>query len=134
MIPSAFVVLKELPLTPSGKLDRRSLPAPELGDYATIAYEHPEGDVEVALAEIWKDVLRVERVGRHDNFFDLGGHSLLAVRLMARVGDSFAVHMPVSVLLQNSTLREMAKVLKILLVSRSPSSNENEVEIFEGTL
>ncbi|WP_254701609.1 phosphopantetheine-binding protein [Neorhizobium galegae] len=74
-----------LPLTPNGKLDRQALPAPDDDAYARTAYEAPQGEVETALAEIWAELLGVERVGRNDNFFELGGHSLLAVQLMERL-------------------------------------------------
>ncbi|MGH8297377.1 MAG: non-ribosomal peptide synthetase, partial [Steroidobacteraceae bacterium] len=77
MVPSVFVVLEKLPLTPSGKLDRRSLPAPELSAYVSHGYEPPRGEVEEVLAGIWQELLHLERVGRNDNFFELGGHSLL---------------------------------------------------------
>ncbi|MFC4311926.1 amino acid adenylation domain-containing protein, partial [Steroidobacter flavus] len=85
MVPSAFVVLERLPLTSSGKLDRRALPAPELTAYTKRQYEAPQGPVETALAGIWQELLRVERVGRQDNFFELGGHSLLIVQMMERL-------------------------------------------------
>ena len=75
-----------LPLTPNGKLDRKALPAPEGDAYAVRGYEAPVGEIETAVAEIWAEVLKVEHVGRHDNFFDLGGHSLLAVRVVSRCG------------------------------------------------
>jgi len=85
MVPSAFVLLERLPLTSNGKLDRRALPAPELGAYVSREYEAPQGEVEEILAGIWQGLLKVERVGRHDNFFELGGHSLLIVQLMERL-------------------------------------------------
>jgi amino acid adenylation domain-containing protein/non-ribosomal peptide synthase protein (TIGR01720 family) len=84
MIPSAIVVLNELPLTPNGKVDRARLPAPEFGTFRSEAFDAPAGQVEEALAEIWRDVLRVERVGRNDNFFELGGNSLLAIQVASR--------------------------------------------------
>lgn len=81
MVPAAYVRLEKLPLTPNGKLDRNALP-PAAGDaYAASAWEAPVGEIETALASIWREVLMVERVGRHDNFFALGGHSLLTARL-----------------------------------------------------
>ncbi|MET0777668.1 MAG: amino acid adenylation domain-containing protein [Pseudomonas mandelii] len=85
MVPSAFVQMERFPLTGNGKLDRRALPAPESDAFAHAAYEAPLGETEVALAEIWSELLGVEHVGRHDNFFALGGHSLLAVRLIERL-------------------------------------------------
>jgi amino acid adenylation domain-containing protein len=85
MVPAAYVRLPELPLTPNGKLDRKALPAPEGDAYGARGYEEPQGEAETVLAEIWREVLKVERVGRHDNFFELGGHSLLVVRVIARL-------------------------------------------------
>lgn len=85
MIPSAFVVMGRMPLTPSGKLDRRALPAPDASSYARQAYEAPRDDVEVALATIWQDLLHVGCIGRNDNFFELGGHSLLIMKMLERL-------------------------------------------------
>ncbi|KAG0195514.1 hypothetical protein BGX28_001237, partial [Mortierella sp. GBA30] len=85
MVPSAFVRLDAFPLNSNGKLDRGSLPLPGEGDFARQEYEAPQGEVEVAIAAIWTDLLRVEQVSRHDSFFALGGHSLLAVQLIGRL-------------------------------------------------
>ena len=84
-MPAAYVRLESLPLTPNGKLDRKALPAPDEDAYATQMYEAPQGEMERKLAEIWAEVLKLEKVGRHDNFFALGGHSLLAVTLIERM-------------------------------------------------
>ncbi|RXH34861.1 hypothetical protein XH99_09495, partial [Bradyrhizobium nanningense] len=81
MVPSAFVRLGALPLTVNGKLDRNALPAPADQAYALGAYESPQGAIETALAQIWAELLNVERIGRNDHFFELGGHSLLAVQM-----------------------------------------------------
>src|SRR5262249_15156578 len=86
MVPSAFVALERLPLTPNRKVDSRALPAPE-GRLEAAAYVAPRTPTEQVLGSIWADVLRLDRVGIHDNFFDLGGHSLLAVRVIARIRD-----------------------------------------------
>ena len=83
MVPAAIAVLPALPLNVNGKVDRTQLP--ELAQGAQQAYEAPQGEVEQALAAIWAQVLDVERVGRHDSFFDLGGHSLLAIQLLSLI-------------------------------------------------
>ncbi|WP_447733392.1 non-ribosomal peptide synthase/polyketide synthase [Pseudomonas shirazensis] len=85
LVPLAFTCLPALPLTSHGKLDRKALPEPDPAQLAGQAYVAPQGEVEMALAAVWADMLGVERVGRHDNFFELGGHSLLAVNLTARL-------------------------------------------------
>jgi amino acid adenylation domain-containing protein/non-ribosomal peptide synthase protein (TIGR01720 family) len=84
MVPSAFVTLDELPLSLNGKLDRRALPAPERTADLESQYVAPSGPVETALAEIWADVLGLERVGAKDNFFELGGDSILTIQVVAR--------------------------------------------------
>ncbi|KAF9948753.1 hypothetical protein BGZ72_009364, partial [Mortierella alpina] len=110
MIPSAFVRLDALPLTNNGKVDRQALPEPDSSSYVTREYVAPQGDLEIALAGMWSEVLKVESVGRHDNFFMLGGHSLLAVRLMNRVS-SLGVQLPLSTLFSSPTLSALAEVV-----------------------
>ncbi|GLH79078.1 hypothetical protein SSBR45G_39870 [Bradyrhizobium sp. SSBR45G] len=85
MVPSAIVHLDALPLTPNGKVDRRALPAPDDDAFSRRAYEAPRGEVELAIAAIWSELLGLERVGRNDHFFELGGQSLLIVRLLDRL-------------------------------------------------
>jgi aryl carrier-like protein len=85
MVPSAYVRMDALPLTLNGKVDRRALPVPQADAYVRRRYEAPMGNVEKTLAEIWSQVLSVERVSRHDNFFQLGGHSLLALKLVQQM-------------------------------------------------
>ncbi|WP_416768984.1 amino acid adenylation domain-containing protein [Pseudomonas sp. RHF3.3-3] len=84
MVPTAYMQLDALPLTPNRKVDRKALPAPD-GAVSSREYEAPLGKVEERLAAIWADLLHLDRVGRHDNFFELGGHSLLAVTLIERM-------------------------------------------------
>jgi amino acid adenylation domain-containing protein len=86
MIPSVFVALEQLPLTPNGKVDRKALPEPAVRtQVAAASYESPRDELEALLAGIWREVLKLERVGRNDNFFDLGGHSLLVVQVQSRM-------------------------------------------------
>src|SRR5262249_1877194 len=82
MVAADFVLLGEMALTPNGKLDAQALPAPGGKTLTARQYEAPLGEIETTLAQLWAELLRVERVGRYDNFFGLGGHSLLAVRLI----------------------------------------------------
>ncbi|WP_426201472.1 amino acid adenylation domain-containing protein [Pseudomonas sp. TWP3-1] len=85
LVPAAYVRLDALPLTANGKLDRKALPEPDQSAWRKREFEAPQGAVEIALAQIWASVLKVEQVGRHDHFFELGGHSLLAVNLIERM-------------------------------------------------
>ncbi|GFM80231.1 hypothetical protein PSCICN_09230 [Pseudomonas cichorii] len=107
MVPAAYVHLEKLPLTPNGKLDRKALPAPDQQALISRGYEAPQGETEIILAQIWAEVLKVERVGRHDHFFELGGHSLLAVSLMERVRQA-GIEADVKTLFEQPTLAKYA--------------------------
>ncbi|HVT17885.1 MAG TPA: amino acid adenylation domain-containing protein [Thermoanaerobaculia bacterium] len=114
MVPAAYVTLRELPLTSSGKLDRRALPAagaPEAGAASGQAAAQL-GPLEELVAQIWSEVLRVETVGPSDGFFDLGGHSLLATQVIARVRDCCAVELPLRTLFENPTLAAFAAAVR----------------------
>jgi acyl carrier protein len=113
MVPASYVRLDALPLTANGKVDRRALPDPGGDAYASRAYEAPIGETETALAEIWAEVLRLERVGRHDHFFALGGHSLSAVRLLVRVRSQLEVDLPLTDVFEAPFLAALAQ--RILL-------------------
>jgi acyl-coenzyme A synthetase/AMP-(fatty) acid ligase/acyl carrier protein len=112
MIPSRFTFVDALPLTSSGKLDRKALPKldehrPELSQ----SYVAPQNEVERMLAEIWAEVLSLDRVGVHDNFFDLGGHSLAAARVVSQVIKQFRLELPLQSLFKAPTVAEMAAVI-----------------------
>ncbi|HEX9936892.1 MAG TPA: amino acid adenylation domain-containing protein, partial [Longimicrobium sp.] len=111
MVPAAFVALERLPLTPSGKLDRRALPAPELAS-AGERYVAPRTPTEEVLAEIWAELLVAERVGRHDHFFELGGHSLLAVRVVSRVRQVLGVEASPRDVFERPVLADFARGLR----------------------
>ncbi len=112
MVPSAYVRLDAWPLTPNGKLDRRALPAPADDAYARAEYEAPRGAKEEALAEIWRELLHVERVSRHDNFFELGGHSLLAVQLVSRLRQALSVEVALGTVFDAPVLSALAERLE----------------------
>ncbi|HYH79663.1 MAG TPA: amino acid adenylation domain-containing protein, partial [Longimicrobium sp.] len=113
MVPAAFVGMDALPLTSSGKVDRRALPAPE---HAAAERPHaaPRTAAEEVLAEIWGEVLRVERVGVEDNFFELGGHSLVATRVVSRVRQAFGVELPLRAVFEAQTVRALARRVEAL--------------------
>nr|WP_240979180.1 non-ribosomal peptide synthetase [Longimicrobium terrae] len=112
MVPAAYVRLDELPLGRTGKLDRKALPAPEGDAFARHGYEAPAGQTEEALAEIWAEVLGVERVGRWDHFFELGGHSLLAVRVISRVRQALGVEIALGEVFARPVLSDFARGLE----------------------
>jgi amino acid adenylation domain-containing protein/non-ribosomal peptide synthase protein (TIGR01720 family) len=111
MVPAAFIVLAELPLTSSGKIDRRALPAPEDADRLDTgeAFVAPRSDVEATLCRIWAGVLRVEQVGVHDNFFEIGGDSILSIQIVARAQQAGLSITPRQ-LFQHQTVAELAEV------------------------
>jgi acyl carrier protein len=111
MVPTAFVVLESLPLTANGKADRRALPAPQLSDLRAREYEPPQGEIETTLANIWRQLLQVERVGRHDSFFELGGHSLLATRAIVYMRQALKVDIPLSTLFSYGDIAALAEVI-----------------------
>ncbi|MBT0964208.1 non-ribosomal peptide synthetase, partial [Denitromonas iodatirespirans] len=109
MVPSAYVRLDAFPLTPNGKLDRKALPAPDEAAYVKRAYEAPQGEVEETLAQLWRELLGVEQVGRQDNFFELGGHSLMAVQLVSRLRTHLDVEIPLNELFAHPQLMALAE-------------------------
>ncbi len=108
MVPAAFVVLDALPLTRNGKVDRRALPEPDDEAFVQAQYEAPQGETEQTIAALWAELLGVERVGRHDNFFALGGHSLLATRMLARLRESFGHDVSIRTLFEAPTVSQLA--------------------------
>ncbi|MEG4517833.1 MULTISPECIES: amino acid adenylation domain-containing protein [unclassified Microcoleus] len=108
MLPSAFVMLEALPLSANGKVDRKALPAPDAA-FLPKTFVAPNTPVEKVLAGIWAEILGVEKIGIHDNFFiDLGGHSLLATQVISAVRDTFGVDVPLSSFFESPTASEQA--------------------------
>ncbi|WP_460908686.1 amino acid adenylation domain-containing protein, partial [Paraburkholderia jirisanensis] len=118
MVPAAFVVLAELPLNPNGKVDRRALPAPDSSALVTRAYVAPQGSIEVAVAEIWQDLLDLEQVGRYDHFLELGGHSLLAVQLLSRLRKMLGVRIALRDFFAQPTVESLARI--VTCATRAP--------------
>jgi thioesterase domain-containing protein/acyl carrier protein len=114
MVPSAFVMLDALPLTPNGKVDRKNLPSSDSRRPVTLTggFVAPGTNVERQIARVWQDVLGVDTVGVHDNFFDLGGHSLLAVRMFAQLEKQLRVTLPLATLFQVPTIEGLAALIR----------------------
>src|SRR5205807_2968059 len=110
MVPAAFVILDSLPLTENGKVDRRALPAPDqLRPELEGNFVAPRTPAEELIAGIWAEVLRLERIGVHDDFFDLGGHSLNATQVVSRVREAFKVEMPLRALFESPTVEALSR-------------------------
>jgi acyl carrier protein len=134
MVPSAFVVLDSFPISPNGKLDRRALPAPDVGAYVSRQSEGPQGEVEQILASVWKELLRIERIGRQDNFFELGGHSLHGLKLIARIAEHLAVRLPVVAMFEYPSIQQLAEVIESHRRLGGQPPNSGEMEFDEGVL
>ncbi|MBU9215107.1 non-ribosomal peptide synthetase, partial [Burkholderia gladioli] len=134
MIPDAFVILAALPLTPNGKLDRQALPAPDAGIALAQDHEAPIGEVEEEIAQIWRELLGTERIGRHDSFFDLGGHSLLAVQLVIRLDEQFGVEVSLNALFEHPTLGQLADTVTSLLLVLYAADDLQDLELELGNL
>lgn len=120
MVPATFVPLDVFPLTPNGKIDRKSLPAPTAASAAH--YVPPRNNVETVIANLWAETLKLERVGIHDNFFELGGHSLLATQLVTRLRQTLRIELPLRALFDSPTVATMAAV------ALQPPNNRTLVE------
>ena len=126
MVPSAFVFLESLPLTPNGKLDRKALPAPDhsrpdLDD----AFAAPRTPVEELLANIWAEVLKLDKVGIHDNFFDLGGHSLLATQIVSRIHRAFSIELPLRDIFEAPTIAVLAQRVQTQSIKNKASHQQS---------
>ncbi|HKR15459.1 MAG TPA: amino acid adenylation domain-containing protein [Pyrinomonadaceae bacterium] len=124
MAPAAFVVLKALPLMHNGKVDRRQLPEPEQSLVENQQhFVAPRTTIEEMLVVIWSDLLGLDQVGAHHNFFDLGGHSLLGTQLISRVRKTFQIEIPLRTLFESPTIAGMAQVVETLLRDEQPSQS-----------
>ncbi|RYY77056.1 MAG: amino acid adenylation domain-containing protein [Gammaproteobacteria bacterium] len=111
MVPSHFVVLAKFPLTSSGKVDRKALPAPVLGEVDESSFALPSNSIEEQLVAIWKEILGLEKVGVTNDFFELGGHSLLGTQMFARVKSLFSINIGLRKLFEAPTIRQLAEII-----------------------
>ena len=112
MVPAVVVVLDEFPRLPNGKPNRKRLPAPGAArPDLQVPFEPPSGGAEAQVARLWREVLKLDRVGANDNFFDVGGHSLLAVRLFGKLRETFGREIELVDLFTYPTVRAMARFL-----------------------
>ena len=137
MMPSAFVLLEAMPLTPNGKIDRRSLRAPDTNTAELESnFTEPRTPDEQLIAEIWAEVLGLERVGIHDNFFELGGHSLLATQAISRLREAFQIEVPLRSLFESPTVATVTESLlqyradqKLKAPPIKPASRQEELPL-----
>ncbi|NEO24343.1 thioester reductase domain-containing protein, partial [Moorena sp. SIO4A5] len=112
MVPSGLMVLSQLPLTPNGKVDRKALPAPDFVSSLSTEYVAPQTETQKVLADIWAEVLGIEKVGIHDKFFELGGHSLLAIQVISRVRAAFSIELKLQDLFESPTVAGVAQAIE----------------------
>jgi aryl carrier-like protein len=128
MIPAAFVTLAQMPLTPSGKVDRKALPKPEqIQDQRQQPLVLPRNPTEQQLADMWSELLGLRQVSIHDNFFDLGGHSLLLTQLASRMRNTMSVDVPLRSLFESPTILEMGQLLSSWQVAQHDATEFAEL-------
>jgi len=128
MIPSSFVVLQSLPVTPNGKVDRTALPAPDATNtLRDVSVAAPETATEERISQIVTTLLKLETVGIDDNFFMLGGHSLLGTQIIAQITETFGVDLPLRSLFEAPTIRLLAAEVEQRIIAKLESMSEDEV-------
>lgn len=131
MVPSAFIELKKLPLTPNGKIDRRALPVPTIQELKA-GFTPPRNAIEQTLANIWQEILNIEKIGIYNNFFELGGHSLLTTRLMLQIRSVFQVDLPLRVLFESPTIASLGESIDNTLNSKFVNlSNGSDINLID---
>ncbi|MEH2221001.1 MAG: amino acid adenylation domain-containing protein [Nostoc sp.] len=133
MVPQAFVVLNALPLTPNGKVDRRALPTPDTATRnLSTGFVLPRSPIEAQIAQIWSQVLGVERIGVKDNFFELGGHSLLATQVLSEINSAFELDLSIQMMFESPTVAGIAAYIEVVdLVTQNLSIKEVSSEVVE---
>ena len=126
MIPQHFIRIDSVPLTPNRKANRKKLPKPDNQTSRTESYQSPAPGVESQLADIWCEILKLDRVGSHDDFFDLGGHSILATRVVAKIAERMGVELPLRRIFATPQLRELAEYLEAMDALNRGSAAEGQ--------
>jgi amino acid adenylation domain-containing protein len=135
MVPSVFVMLEKLPLLPNNKVDRIALPAPDhLRPQIEQVFVAPRTPTEETLASVWKDLLNIDQVGIHDNFFSLGGNSLQATQITSRVRETLAVELPLRAIFETATIAELAHHVESVKWLSSDTLYHDSVSLEEGTV
>jgi acyl carrier protein len=139
MVPGVYVFVEQFPLSPNGKIDRRRLPPPGEGDLQKRAYVAPRDEIEAQLCQIWQDVLGLQQVSIHDDFFALGGHSLLATRLISLVRERFDSEVPLRYLFDNASVARFSTAINMNLRLEKLARNKARMaasvgEIVEGQI
>ena len=128
MIPAHFVALEALPLTPNGKINTAALPEVLPGrDTLATSYVMPRNELEESLAQMWQEILHIERVGIHDSFFDLGGHSLPAIRISSRIQDQYEIDLPLDVFFSHATVAKLAEAIEEIMLRDIDALSDEEV-------
>jgi acyl carrier protein len=128
MLPSFFVFLDRLPLSTNGKVDRRSLPEPDVAAIRSKCHTNPRNPTEQLLAEIWSELLGVDDIGVEDNFFELGGHSLLAIQLRTRIRSAFDVEIPLTELMTATTIERLAARVEETIIADIEAMSDASAE------
>jgi acyl carrier protein len=127
MVPASIRIVEMLPLTSSGKVDRRALQALPMEPTADMHHVVPRTPLEKTLADIWKQLLKREQIGIHDNFFDLGGHSLLATQMVARIYAALGIHLPLRRLFETPSIADLALAIVEQRAEQAGEARRNEI-------
>ncbi|URC11725.1 amino acid adenylation domain-containing protein [Flavobacterium sp. B183] len=129
MVPQLWVTLETMPLTSNGKLDKKSLPNLDGSELSNKEYVAPRNETEAQLAEIWQELLGIDKVGIHDNFFELGGHSLLATRLVSMIRRELLIEVSIRNIFRFNTVEELASYIIYKLVNSTDTKNDYSINI-----
>jgi amino acid adenylation domain-containing protein len=135
MFPTAYCAITRIPLSPNGKIDRKQLPDMNPADLQQTIYVAPRNAIETTLADMWQNLLGIEKAGIHDNFFELGGHSLLAAQMLTRIRDTFHIELPLRTLFEVNTIEGLAKIISAMSFAADVANDSlNDDEFEEGIL